>query len=330
MTDINWKGVKVLVTGAGGFIGSHLAERLVVLGADVRALLRYTSTGRWGWLDQSPVKADLEVVLGDVREFFSVREAMQGRKVVFHLAALIGIPYSYRSPLSNLRTNTEGTLNVLQAARELETEQVICTSTSEVYGSAQYVPIDENHPLQGQSPYSATKIAADKLAESYFRSFGTPITVVRPFNTYGPRQSARAVIPTIITQALAGAEVRLGSLTPTRDFSFVADIVEGFVAAAASRKAVGQVINLGSGVEINVQKLASEVGGILGKKLELVAEHQRIRPENSEVERLCADATKARELIGWAPSVSLEDGLRQTIEWMEQNLRVYRVDSYAV
>lgn len=330
MTDINWKGLKVLVTGAGGFIGSHLAERLVVLGADVRALVRYTSTGRWGWLDQSAVKSDLEVVLGDVREFFSVREAMQGREVVFHLAALIGIPYSYRAPLSYLHTNVEGTLNVMQAARELETERVIYTSTSEVYGSAQYVPIDENHPLQGQSPYSASKIAADKLAESYFRSFGTPIAVVRPFNTYGPRQSARAVIPTIITQALAGAEVRLGSLTPTRDFSFVADTVEGLVAAAASREAVGQVINLGSGAEISVQKLASGVGGILGKKLKLVAEHQRIRPENSEVERLCADATKARRLIGWAPSVSLEDGLRQTIEWMEQNLRSYRVDSYAV
>jgi NAD dependent epimerase/dehydratase len=330
VTDIDWKGLKVLVTGAGGFIGSHLAERLVVLGADVRALVRYTSTGQWGWLDQSAVKADIEVVLGDVREFFSIRDAMQGREVVFHLAALIGIPYSYRAPLSYLHTNIEGTLNVLQAARELETERVICTSTSEVYGSAQYVPIDEKHPLQGQSPYSASKIAADKLAESYFRSFGTPITVVRPFNTYGPRQSARAVIPTIITQALAGAEVRLGALTPTRDFSFVTDTVEGFVAAMASREAVGQVINLGGGAEISVRQLASCVGGILGKKLELVAEHQRIRPENSEVERLCADTTKARELIGWAPSVSLEDGLRQTIKWMEQNLRAYRVDSYAV
>ena len=330
MTKINWKGRKVLVTGAGGFIGSHLAERLAVLGADVRALVRYTSTGRWGWLDQSPAKAEFDIVLGDVRDFFSIREAMQGREVVFHLAALIGIPYSYQAPQSYLHTNIEGTLNVLQAARELGTERVICTSTSEVYGSAQYVPIDEKHPLQGQSPYSASKIAADKLAESYFRSFGTPVSVVRPFNTYGPRQSARAVIPTIITQALAGTEVRLGSLTPTRDFNFVADTVEGFVAAAASREAVGQVMNLGTGAEISIQKLASTVGELLGKKLTLVAEDLRIRPENSEVDRLCADATKARDVIGWTPSVSLEDGLRQTIAWMAKNLSTFRVDSYAI
>ena len=330
MTGYNWKGRKVLVTGGGGFIGSHLAERLAGMGADVRVLVRYTSTGRWGWLDQSPVKAELEVVLGDIRDFFSVREAMRGREVVFHLAALIGIPYSYHAPQSYLHTNIEGTLNVLQAARELETERVLCTSTSEVYGSAQYVPIDENHPLQGQSPYSASKIAADKLAESYFRSFGTPLTVVRPFNTYGPRQSARAVIPTIITQALAGTEVRLGSLTPTRDFNFVSDTVEGFIAAAASPKAVGQVINLGSGAEISVQELASSLGELLGKKLKLVADDQRVRPENSEVERLCADASKARELLGWASSVSLKDGLRQTIAWVEQNPQAFRVDSYAV
>jgi NAD dependent epimerase/dehydratase len=255
---------------------------------------------------------------------------MQGREVVFHLAALIGIPYSYHAPQSYLHTNIEGALNVLQGARELETERVIFTSTSEVYGTAQYVPIDEDHPLQGQSPYSASKIAADKLAESYFRSFGTPVAVVRPFNTYGPRQSARAVIPTIITQALVGTEVRLGSLTPTRDFNFVADIVEGFIAAASSEQAVGQVINLGSGVEVSVQKLASTIGELLGKKLTLIAEDQRIRPENSEVERLCADATKARELLGWTSCVSLEDGLRQTIAWVEQNLQAYRVDSYAV
>jgi NAD dependent epimerase/dehydratase len=330
LTDINWKGRKVLVTGAGGFIGSHLAERLAVLGADVRALVRYTSTGRWGWLDQSPVKAELEVVLGDIRDFFSVREAMSGRDVVFHLAALIGIPYSYHAPQSYLHTNIEGTLNVLQAARELETKRVIFTSTSEVYGTAQYVPIDEDHPLQGQSPYSASKIAADKLAESYFRSFGTPVAVVRPFNTYGPRQSARAVIPTIITQALAGDEVRLGSLTPTRDFNFVADIVKGFIAAASSEQAVGEVVNLGSGAEISVQKLANTIGELLGKKLTLIAEDQRIRPENSEVERLCADATKARQVLGWTSSISLEDGLRQTIAWVEQNLQAYRVDSYAV
>jgi dTDP-glucose 4,6-dehydratase len=330
LTDADWKGRKVLVTGAGGFIGSHLAERLVALGADVRALVRYTSTGQWGWLERSPAKADLDVFLGDIRDSFCVREALRGMDMVFHLAALIGIPYSYLTPQSYLRTNVDGALNTLQAAREFETERVIFTSTSEVYGTAQYVPIDENHPLQGQSPYSATKIAADKLAEAYFRSFGVPVVVVRPFNTYGPRQSARAVIPTIITQALAGTEVRLGSLTPTRDFNFVADIVEGFIAAAANQEAVGQVINLGSGVEISVHNLAETLGHLLEKKLTLVAEGQRIRPENSEVERLCADATTARSLLGWRSSVSLEDGLRRTIAWIEQNLPQYPVDTYAV
>jgi len=330
LTDINWKGRNVLVTGAGGFIGSHLTERLVSLGASVRALVRYTSTGKWGWLDQSPVKSDIEVVLGDVRDFFSVREAMQGREFVFHLAALIGIPYSYQAPQSYLHTNVEGTLNVLQAARELKTSRVICTSTSEVYGTAQYVPIDEKHLLQGQSPYSASKIAADMVAESYFRSFQLPVTIARPFNTYGPRQSARAVIPTIITQALAGSEIRLGSVFPTRDFNFVDDTVEGFICAAASERAIGQVINFGSGVEVSIQELLAEIESLLGKKLTLVGDSARVRPENSEVERLCADATKARELLGWSPRVQLKDGLCRTISWIEQNLGGYRVSSYAV
>jgi dTDP-glucose 4,6-dehydratase len=307
-----------------------LAERLAVLGADVRAFVRYTSTGQWGWLDQSSVKADLDVILGDIRDYSSVRAAVHGVEVIFHLAALIGIPYSYLAPESYVRTNVDGALNVLQAARELGIERVIFTSTSEVYGTAQYVPIDENHPLQGQSPYSASKIAADKLAEAYFRSFGIPVVIVRPFNTYGPRQSARAVIPTIIAQALAGTEVRLGSLTPTRDFSFVADTVEGFIAAATTPEATGQVINLGSGTEISVQELAGTVGNLLGRKLMLVAEEHRVRPENSEVERLCADATKAHNVLGWTPSVSLEDGLRRTIVWIEQNLSTYRTDAYAV
>ena len=330
MTNITWKGRKVLVTGAGGFIGSHLADRLTVLGADVRAFVRYTSTGRWGWLDQSPAKAELDIVLGDVRDFFSIREAMQGREVVFHLAALIGIPYSYQAPQSYLHTNIEGTLNVLQAARELGTERVICTSTSEVYGSAQYVPIDEKHPLQGQSPYSASKIAADMLADSYFRSFGLPVTVVRPFNTYGPRQSARAVIPTIITQALTGTEVRLGSLFPTRDFNFVEDTAEGFIKAAASDRAIGQVINFGTGVEVSIQDVLSEVEGLVGKKLILIGESARTRPDNSEVDRLCANAGKASELLGWSPHVQLRDGLRRTVSWIEQNLHQYRASIYAV
>jgi NAD dependent epimerase/dehydratase len=330
LTNITWKGRKVLVTGAGGFIGSHLAERLVSLGANVRALVRYTSTGHWGWLDQSLLKDDMEVVLGDVCDFFSVHKAMQGREVVFHLAALIGIPYSYRAPQSYLHTNIEGTLNVLQAARELATERVICTSTSEVYGSAQYVPIDEKHPLQGQSPYSASKIAADMLAESYFRSFGVHVTIARPFNTYGPRQSARAVIPTIITQALTGMEVHLGSLFPTRDFNFVEDTVEGFIQAAASDRAIGQVINFGTGVEVSIQDVLSEIEGLLGKKLILIGESARTRPDNSEVERLCADAGKARQLLGWSPRVQLKDGLRRTVSWIEQNLHRYRASIYAI
>ena len=330
MTDGNWKGRKVLVTGAGGFIGSHLTERLAALGADVRAFVRYTSTGNWGWLDQSTVKSDIEVVLGDVRDFFSVREAMRGREVVFHLAALIGIPYSYQAPQSYLQTNVEGTLNVLQAARELDTGRVICTSTSEVYGTAQYVPIDEKHPLQGQSPYSASKIAADMLAESYFRSFGTPVTIARPFNTYGPRQSARAVIPTIITQALTGQEIRLGSVSPTRDFNFVEDTVEGFIQGAATDRAIGEVINFGSGIEVSIQELLAQIEDLVGKRLTLVGDSTRVRPENSEVERLCADASKAHELLGWSPRVQLRDGLRQTISWVEQNLQGYRASTYAV
>lgn len=320
----------MLVTGAGGFIGSHLTERLISLGANVRGLIRYNSSGRRGWLDESPVKDDVEVVLGDVRDFLSVREAMRGREIVFHLAALIGIPYSYRAPQSYLHTNIEGSVNVLQAARELETERVICTSTSEVYGTAQYIPIDENHPLQGQSPYSASKIAADKMAEAYHLSFGIPVVVVRPFNTYGPRQSTRAIIPTIITQAIATSDVRVGSLLPTRDFNFVADIVEAFISSAAVRDAIGQVINFGTGTEISIGQLADTLGRLLGKELHLIHESQRLRPENSEVERLCADATRARKLLAWEPRISLEDGLRQTIAWMERNIQGYRIGNYAV
>jgi NAD dependent epimerase/dehydratase len=325
-----WKNRRVLVTGAGGFIGSHLTERLISLGANVRGLIRYNSSGRRGWLDESPVKDDVEVVLGDVRDFLSVREAMRGREIVFHLAALIGIPYSYRAPQSYLHTNIEGSVNVLQAARELETERVICTSTSEVYGTAQYIPIDENHPLQGQSPYSASKIAADKMAEAYHLSFGIPVVVVRPFNTYGPRQSTRAIIPTIITQAIATSDVRVGSLLPTRDFNFVADIVEAFISSAAVRDAIGQVINFGTGTEISIGQLADTLGRLLGKELHLIHESQRLRPENSEVERLCADATRARKLLAWEPRISLEDGLRQTIAWMERNIQGYRIGNYAV
>src|SRR6185295_13154757 len=256
---MNWSDKKVLVTGAGGFIGSHLTERLVELGAKTRAFVRYSSTGAWGWLDQSPLKNDVEVVLGDIRDQDTVIHALAGVDIVFHLAALIAIPYSYQAPLSYVRTNVEGTLNVLQAAQRVESELVVHTSTSEVYGTARTVPIDENHPLQGQSPYSATKIGADKIVEAFNLSFGLPAITVRPFNTYGPRQSARAVIPTIVTQALEGAEIRLGNLEPTRDLNYVLDTVEGFVKAAETPEAVGHVINLGTGQEISIRELAEKI-----------------------------------------------------------------------
>ena len=330
MSDGTWRSRKVLVTGAGGFIGSHLVERLVELGAEVRALVRYTSTGHSGWLESSPAKSDVEVVLGDIRDFDSVHGAMRDRSIVFHLAALIGIPYSYRAAQSYVRTNIEGTLNVLQAARELATERVLCTSTSEVYGTARSVPINEEHPLQGQSPYSASKIGADKIAESFYLSFGLPVSIVRPFNTYGPRQSTRAVIPTIIAQALSGDEVRVGALSPTRDFNYVSDTVEGFLCTACQPQAIGRTINIGSGVEISIGDLASLIGRLLGKELVLVPEEKRVRPGNSEVERLCADATLAHELLRWHSRVRLEDGLRQTIAWMEDNLQSYRAKEYAV
>ena len=248
----------------------------------------------------------------------------------FTLPPLIGIPYSYRAAQSYVRTNIEGTLNVLQAARDLATERVICTSTSEVYGNARYVPINEEHPLQGQSPYSASKIGADKIAESYYLSFGLPVSIVRPFNTYGPRQSTRAIIPTIITQALSGSEVRVGSLLPTRDFNYVTDTVEGFLATASESQAIGKTINFGSGVEISIGDLAKQIGRLVGKDLTLVSEEQRVRPENSEVERLCADSSLAQQLLGWRSRVSLEEGLRQTIAWMEDNLGNYRIKEYAV
>lgn len=330
MTNTDWKGRKVLITGGGGFIGSHLAERLVALGADVRVLVRYVSTGRRGWLDHSAVKSNFEVVLGDTRDFSCVRDAMRDRQVVFHLAALIGIPYSYRAPRAYVSTNIEGTLNVLEAGRELGTERIVCTSTSEVYGTAQYIPINERHPLQGQSPYSASKIGADKLAESYHLSFGLPVAIARPFNTYGPRQSARAVIPALITQALVCSEIHIGSLSPTRDFNFVTDIVEGFLCMGTREQAVGRTINFGTGVEISIGNLARTVGQLLGKELTLVSEEERVRPANSEVERLCADSTQACELLDWKPSVTLEEGLHRTIAWIEQNLPLYREGHYEV
>jgi NAD dependent epimerase/dehydratase len=331
MTNASWSGRRVLVTGAGGFIGSHLAEELVRAGASVRALVRYASHGRWGFLDESPHLSELDVVAGDIRDPETLVPAMRDVEVVFHLAALIAIPYSYVTPLAYVRTNVEGTVNVLEAARAAGAATVVHTSTSEVYGTAQRVPIDEDHPLQGQSPYSASKIGADKLAESFHRAYELPVVTVRPFNTYGPRQSARAVIPTIITQALAGRPVRLGATTPTRDLTFATDTARGFMAAAAAAdRAAGQVLNLGVGEEISIGDLAVKIGELLGGDLEIEHDSQRDRPVASEVERLLSDNSRMRELTGWQPEVSLDEGLRATIEYLREHLHRYRPDLYQV
>jgi dTDP-glucose 4,6-dehydratase len=327
---MNWSDKKVLVTGAGGFIGSHLTERLVELGAKTRAFVRYSSSGSWGWLDQSPRKNDVEVMLGDIRDPDTVAYALDGVDIVFHLAALITIPYSYQAPLSYVRTNVEGTLNVLQGARRAGSECLVHTSTSEVYGTARTVPIDEDHPLQGQSPYSASKIGADKVAQSFHLSFGLPVVTVRPFNTYGPRQSARAVIPTIITQALNGSEIRLGNLEPTRDLNFVADTVSGFIKAAETPKAIGETINLGTGREISIRDLAALILKLMNRDIPIALEDARMRPENSEVDRLCADSRKGQSILGWTPQYSLEEGLATTIEWIRENSERYRTGIYVV
>jgi NAD dependent epimerase/dehydratase len=326
----DWNHKTVLVTGAGGFIGSHLTERLVTLGATTRALVQYNSTGTWGWLDASPDKEHIEVFLGDIQDRDSLREAVNGADIVFHLAALIAIPYSYNAPMSYVRTNVEGTLNVLQASLDAGVQLAVHTSTSEVYGSARQVPINEDHPLQGQSPYSASKIGADQMAQAFHRSFGLPVTTIRPFNTYGPRQSARAVIPTIITQALTLSEVRLGTLTPTRDFNYVADTVEGFIKIAECPEAVGKVLNIGSGQEISIGNLYTTILELLGMDVPVLSSQERLRPENSEVDRLCADNSKAQKLLGWKPQYTLKDGLTHTIEWLENNIEQYRVGTYTV
>ncbi len=327
---MDWSRQSVLVTGAGGFIGSHLTERLVALGARTRALVHYNSAGSWGWLDGSAVKDDVEVLSGDIRDQGSIGEALKGIDTVFHLAALIAIPYSYRAPSSYVRTNVEGTLNMLQAASAAGAGLFVHTSTSEVYGTARYVPIDEDHPLQGQSPYSATKIGADKLAEAFHLSFDLPVTTVRPFNTFGPRQSARAIVPTIVTQALMEPVVRLGDLEPTRDLTYVADTVEGFIRAAEYPGAKGQLFNIGSGVEISINDLAQTILRLTGKSVPIVQDDKRLRPEGSEVERLCADNRKAVDQLGWRPEHSLEEGLSATIRWLEQNLERYRTGVYAI
>ena len=326
-------GERILVTGADGFIGSHLVEKLVQEGHLVKAFVFYNSFGTWGWLDTLPkdVMKQVEVFAGDIRDPNGVREAMQGCDAVFHLAALIAIPFSYHSPDSYVDTNIKGTLNVLQAARDLGTSRVLVTSTSEVYGTAQYVPIDEKHPYQGQSPYSATKIGADRLAESFYRSFDLPVTIVRPFNTYGPRQSARAVIPTIITQLLAGkTEVKLGSLTPTRDFNYVKDTANGFYQIYRSDKTIGQEINIATQREISVGALAQELIRQINPKAVILCDEQRLRPEKSEVERLLGSNEKIRALTEWSPQYTFEQGLAETIAFFKDNLNRYKVDIYNI
>ena len=324
--------MNVLVTGAGGFIGSHLVERLVKEGARVRAFVHYNSRNDWGNLEliDPTARKEIEVVTGDIADPFSVRNATRGVRTVYHLSSLIAIPYSYVAPQSYVTTNVQGAVNVLQAAREEGVERVVHTSTSECYGTAQYVPIDEKHPLQGQSPYSASKIGADMIAESYWRSFGLPVAILRPFNTFGPRQSARAVIPTIITQALKGGVIKLGSLSPTRDMNYVENTVDGFLAAAQHPAAVGQVINVGSGREISIGDLARLIIDLLGSKSEVIEDTQRLRPANSEVERLLCANDKARDLLGWTPQVGLEEGLRRTIAWMTGNLDRFKTDIYNI
>ncbi|WP_346885388.1 NAD-dependent 4,6-dehydratase LegB [Clostridium sp. UBA4395] len=326
---------KVLITGADGFIGSHLTETLLEEGYDVKAFTYYNSFNSWGWLDtlSKDKLKEIEVFTGDIRDPNGVREAMKGVDEVFHLAALIAIPFSYHSPDSYVDTNIKGTLNVLQAARDLETERILVTSTSEVYGTAQYVPIDELHPYQGQSPYSATKIGADRLAESFYRSFNMPISIVRPFNTYGPRQSARAVIPTIITQLLSGeTEIKLGSLIPTRDFNFVKDTARGFIEIAKSDTTIGEEINIATQDEVSIGRLAEEMIRQINPNAKIVCDDQRLRPDKSEVNRLLGSNEKIKKLTNWLPSYTFEEGIRETIEWFRkpENLAKYKADIYNI
>lgn len=320
---------KVLVTGAGGFIGSHLAERLTELGYNVRAFVHYNSNSNWGWLEKSPYLKEIEIYAGDIRDYDSVRRAIKGCNEVFHLAALIGIPYSYDSPLAYIKTNIEGTYNIMENARLSELENVVITSTSETYGTAQFVPISEKHPLVGQSPYSATKIAADQLALSYWLSFQIPVKIVRPFNTYGPRQSSRAIIPTIISQILSEkTALSLGNTTPTRDLTFVHDTVEGFINISKTDKLNGEVTNIGNGTEISIKELALEIARLCDVKIKLRVSSERKRPLLSEVKRLLCDNSKIVKNTKWRPRYSLEQGLLQTIEWIKQNIHFYKPDLY--
>ncbi len=322
---------KILVTGAGGFIGSYLTEKLYSRGYAVKAFVHYNSRNSWGWLESLKCKEYIEIISGDIRDTDIVRSAICDVDIVFHLAALIGIPYSYHSPEAYVETNIKGSLNILQAAKDSGVKKVVVTSTSEVYGTAQVVPITESHPVNPQSPYAATKAAADLLALSFYRSFNLPVVVVRPFNTYGPRQSARAVIPTIIVQILNGKKkIRLGALTPTRDLTYVEDIVDGFIRAGECPGAIGEIINLGSNSEISIGDLAQLISKYLDKNIEIESEQDRKRPEKSEVERLIADNTKAKQILNWAPKCSLEKGLKKTIEWFKENKDIYKSEIYNV
>lgn len=326
----SFKGKKVFITGAGGFIGSHLAEHLVREGASVRSMVHYNALGKRGWLDHSDLASEMEILPGDITDRDSVRAGTKGRDFVFHLGALIAIPYSYQAPRSYVRANIEGTLNVLQSAMDEGVQRVLHTSTSEVYGTALFVPITEEHPLQGQSPYSASKIGADKMAEAFAASFELEVVTVRPFNTFGPRQSMRAVIPTIISQCMRGNDVKLGAVSPTRDLNYVQNTVEGFCAAALSPKASGETINFGSGREISVGDLALAIGRIFGKDVNIICEQERLRPVKSEVERLLACNKKAKALTGWESRVSLEEGLEKTVAWIQQNAEHYKAQGYVV
>ncbi|MEX2459813.1 MAG: NAD-dependent 4,6-dehydratase LegB [Paenibacillaceae bacterium] len=332
-------GIKVLVTGADGFIGSHLTEQLVRLGYDVKAFVMYNSFNSWGWLDHSPneIKDNIEVFAGDIRDPYGVKQAMKGYDAVLHLAALIAIPYSYHSPDTYVDTNVKGTLNVVQAVRELGLEKVVHTSTSEVYGTARFVPITEEHPLQGQSPYSASKIGADQIAMSFHSSFQTPVSIIRPFNTYGPRQSARAVIPTVITQLLTGQkQIKLGAIHPTRDFNYITDTVRGFIAVLESEKSIGEVINIGSNYEISIGDTVEMIADIMQTKVEVITDSDRLRPTKSEVERLWSDNGKAKTLLGWEPSYAGKEGfrrgLKETIEWFTEpdHQKMYKAGMYNI
>jgi len=322
---------KILITGATGFIGSHLTELLVEKGFEVIAFDRYNPNNDWGWLEESPIKNDVEVILGDIRDFDSVSKAMEGCDSVFHLAALIGIPYSYVSPLAYIRTNVEGTYNVLEAAKNHELSQVLVTSTSETYGSAQYVPIDEKHPAVGQSPYSATKISADQMALSYFLSFETPVKIVRPFNTYGPRQSARAIIPTVISQILAGkTELSLGNLDPTRDLTFVKDTCSGFLEIYKSIDLFGAATNIGMNQEISIGDLVHKIASTIGVNVTINSDNNRVRPNKSEVNRLMCDNSKLLEHTNWKPKYDLNTGFNETIDWIKSNREIFKPDTYSV